>query len=1068
MKIRKDKFQSTEPLRKGGEYWDSDNAVKAFGLQGIQFGNWMNEQERQEYMYAGLTALDDLAKLLKVSRKEISLGGRLSLALGARGNGGRASAHYEGLPSSIINLPKNSRTRDYKGIGAVAHEWAHAVDNIAWQHDGGTNSDPFASSGRSSAVPKGANWTPNTTRHTVDTDGLKGEGLRPLMEQLLALLYWKDGKKTKFHEGIAKTKSEYLNRRIEVWARTFEAWCRHIGGSDLNRTLCNTAAIYNSKWTFEKGEFRIYPDGQLLNLITPLMWKIVHRIFHVLPKIKAGATQPDYGEWTKQEQEPFSVRKLLIGTYLASAAALRRDPNAFPEEQRRKGLEEFIRKSQAIADELMKLQISELRIVWQIVGGLSKAKVSKLDMVESILRITAADLIGWRGVVDMNISRTKFFIQILEGKQPEPAKQKGEERKEPEEKPKQEEQQRKGRPIYGNETEIETREGAKPARYVLMELSKVIASNDHNKFKPTEGYPLKCQQRDYSNDKAEQHKVVQNADNFQPKFLLSDDPTAGNGPPVVWLNDNKTAYVLGGNSRTMSIKRIADKGEYDDYTTALVKKAEQFGFEKSSLNNFTFPILVREIEVEMARCASISRLLNENLTQDIDARQKTIAIARELTYEDIQAIARSLELSDAKTISEALGTRSFAGTIREILLSRGVISRHNIGEWFTSEGVFNDEGKNKVQGILLGTILKDRQLIESAKNYTDKLIKVLPLLVRSARLSKQWDLTADITEVIKLEASRRASGLKKSDFLSSVSMYDDPPTDRQITIWELLDGPLTQWKAALDLWVTKAESEYQAGRYHNPLGFDTVKHTPDTVYKMVKSKFGLADSDAGEGFSSWDSHSYAQAPETQPENDSVRRRYKLGELRMLNIQSIPLNQRWQSFLGALPVPFRLRMWGTEGSGKSTLAMELVDTIGNHNPRAKILYAAFEEGASAGGFSARAETTSATASNVDIVEFRNLGELSEEIALHKPDLIVIDSVNAASEQPQEIIDLLQQHKQISFILVQHAISDGTRAKGADIGYYVDTSIQIKDGIATTSPRKNRFGRPATMNVFQRRQ
>lgn len=74
-------------------------------------------------------AMSDLALALGVSTQylapplELESGVQnLGLALGARGRGGSASAHYEPA-QHVINLTKT------KGGGALAHEWMHAYDH---------------------------------------------------------------------------------------------------------------------------------------------------------------------------------------------------------------------------------------------------------------------------------------------------------------------------------------------------------------------------------------------------------------------------------------------------------------------------------------------------------------------------------------------------------------------------------------------------------------------------------------------------------------------------------------------------------------------------------------------------------------------------------------------------------------------------------------------------------------------------------------------------------------------------------------------------------------------------
>lgn len=63
----------------------------------------------------------DLAKILGISPRAVSLNGELGIAFGARGGGG-AKAHYE-REEVVINLTKTM------GAGSLAHEWWHALDN---------------------------------------------------------------------------------------------------------------------------------------------------------------------------------------------------------------------------------------------------------------------------------------------------------------------------------------------------------------------------------------------------------------------------------------------------------------------------------------------------------------------------------------------------------------------------------------------------------------------------------------------------------------------------------------------------------------------------------------------------------------------------------------------------------------------------------------------------------------------------------------------------------------------------------------------------------------------------
>lgn len=114
--------------RKGRDV-TGDDILREFGFRGGEFGLWTNQADRQQHLNQCFDALHDLARVLGVPPKAISLNGELGIAFGARGQG-KAAAHYE--PARVvINLTKTH------GAGALAHEWGHGVDDymgrLAWR-----------------------------------------------------------------------------------------------------------------------------------------------------------------------------------------------------------------------------------------------------------------------------------------------------------------------------------------------------------------------------------------------------------------------------------------------------------------------------------------------------------------------------------------------------------------------------------------------------------------------------------------------------------------------------------------------------------------------------------------------------------------------------------------------------------------------------------------------------------------------------------------------------------------------------------------------------------------------
>ena len=169
--------------------------ASTFGFRGVQFGNYVEQGRRQSDLNETYDALMDLAAVLGVPARALSLNGRLGLAFGARGKGGKGApaAHYE--PGNVvINLTKGG------GPGSLAHEWWHSLDNY------------FAKDGGSSGFA---------------TDGARIDQLRAEMQA--AFREVRDATQVKSlrerSRELDKRKSKpYWNTPLELSARSFETY----------------------------------------------------------------------------------------------------------------------------------------------------------------------------------------------------------------------------------------------------------------------------------------------------------------------------------------------------------------------------------------------------------------------------------------------------------------------------------------------------------------------------------------------------------------------------------------------------------------------------------------------------------------------------------------------------------------------------------------------------------------------------------------------------------------------------------------------------------------------------
>lgn len=120
-----DRLERDGPSWRHGRDIAGEELLETFGFRGIEWGNWVPQHERQAILNHAFEAFHDLADVLGLPPRMMSLNGALGIGFGSRGRG-RFAAHFE--PNRcVINLTRLS------GAGSLAHEWGHAVDHWAAQ-----------------------------------------------------------------------------------------------------------------------------------------------------------------------------------------------------------------------------------------------------------------------------------------------------------------------------------------------------------------------------------------------------------------------------------------------------------------------------------------------------------------------------------------------------------------------------------------------------------------------------------------------------------------------------------------------------------------------------------------------------------------------------------------------------------------------------------------------------------------------------------------------------------------------------------------------------------------------
>lgn len=219
------------------QYYDQDHVLEKFQLRGLQYGNWLNQEDRYQYLMGAAISLYDLAKITGFTHKQVGFEGTLRLSFGARGSGS-ALAHFEPW-SKTINITRyreedkdfgdKDKYLEYGGSGSLGHEWAHALDCFIQMQLAAKNT---LSSGYLSEIIEGH------VRH-VQSEGWAYTAPRTKLERLMCELmlsikyqpkaassYWeKSNHVNRIKDGQAKgviKKGPYWTSTVELFARSFE------------------------------------------------------------------------------------------------------------------------------------------------------------------------------------------------------------------------------------------------------------------------------------------------------------------------------------------------------------------------------------------------------------------------------------------------------------------------------------------------------------------------------------------------------------------------------------------------------------------------------------------------------------------------------------------------------------------------------------------------------------------------------------------------------------------------------------------------------------------------------
>ena len=316
------------------------------------------------------------------------------------------------------------------------------------------------------------------------------------------------------------------------------------------------------------------------------------------------------------------------------------------------------------------------------------------------------------------------------------------------------------------------------AFYALLPLASVTASHDH-RFNPSKDYPRYLQERDYTHDQGEQAKIQAQVLAWRPELVFNDDPSPGNGPPIVcglWL-------VLGGNSRTIALKMYAQQrpGAYADaLRRALAAHVLTFGPLPQDLPDLQDWVLVRVLD-DVYDPKTISRDLNQTFTQSKSQASEALSCGAALPSELLVQLASALS-QDGVTLSLALERADAV----PLLKRSGLITAQNQAGWLRYRGgAYNNalsiQGAQALARCLVGAFVGSQEALADASPSTwaffERLAPACLAIGERIPLAKSsiQEAASEFVELDALPAFQRASRYRQRGLFDGAPESTAPP-----------------------------------------------------------------------------------------------------------------------------------------------------------------------------------------------------------------------------------------------------------------------------------------------------
>lgn len=340
---------------------------------------------------------------------------------------------------------------------------------------------------------------------------------------------------------------------------------------------------------------------------------------------------------------------------------------------------------------------------------------------------------------------------------------------------------------------------------VIEDASEIQPSHSAFTFQKNPKATPNLQERPYHTDKSEQAKVVQNAQKFDPRFVLNPSPDAINGAPILFSD---TDDIAGGNSRAMTIQRIA-KGEgkagaYEAYTDLLIQNmkaglygegmgAKQVAQVEKLIKEGKRPVLVRRLpNVKASQTEAATKTVREfnlPLTQALGKEAGAVSRAKNLTAAGMTQITEAFAVAaDDQTINQALRNAGIQKKVMDVLRGEKIITDQELNRYVSSKtGALNDDGLKLVENLLAASVIDDPDLLASGPRAPlNKIIKSLKHIAGTVAAGEEWDLRPKLRDGYEALAKAEARGTSVEELGAQTTMFGETGVSPEAVEWAQL------------------------------------------------------------------------------------------------------------------------------------------------------------------------------------------------------------------------------------------------------------------------------------------